>query len=66
MQHDNDNAGDLLLGAKAIADFLGINERQARRLFDALPIFKLGGHIAARRSTLSAHFKAAEGRGVAA
>lgn len=57
MQHDNDNfpTADLLFGAKAIADFLGINQRQTYRLvYDGvLPSFKLGGTVAARRSTLT-------------
>lgn len=55
MNHDNDNAGDLLLGANAIAAALGIKRRQAYRLiYDGdLPTFKLGGSVAARRSTLA-------------
>lgn len=54
---DNDNApGELLMGAKAIASFLGISPRQAYRLiYDCtLPSFKLGGTVAARRATLRA------------
>nr|WP_278377016.1 helix-turn-helix domain-containing protein [Brucella anthropi] len=45
---------DLLLGADAIADFLGITRRQTYRLiYDGLmPSFKLGGTVAARRSSL--------------
>ena len=57
MQHDNDNviAGDLLMGASAIADFLGVTRRQTYRLvYDGIiPSFKLGGTVAARRSTLA-------------
>lgn len=52
----NDNIpGDLLLGAKAIADYLGISPRQTYRLtYDGLlPHFKLGGTVAARRSALT-------------
>lgn len=52
----NDNVpGDLLLGAKAIADYLGISARQTYRLtYDGLlPHFKLGGTVAARRSALT-------------
>lgn len=50
------NNGDLLMGANAIAAFLGITPRQTYRLvYDAiLPTFKLGGTLAARRSTLTA------------
>lgn len=55
----NDNnppAGDLLLGAPRIADFLGIRPRQVYRLIDdgELPAFKIGGAVSARRSTLNA------------
>jgi excisionase family DNA binding protein len=55
MQHANDNC-DLLIGANAIADTLGITRRQAYKLIYAgdLPTFKLGGSVAARRSTLNA------------
>ncbi|RYG85264.1 MAG: DNA-binding protein [Alphaproteobacteria bacterium] len=52
----NDNArADLLLGAPAIAEFLGIKARQVYRLIydDLLPTFKVGGTVAARRSTLN-------------
>lgn len=54
----NDNtppAGDLLLGAPRIADFLGIRPRQVYRLIEdgLLPSFKVGGALAARRSTLT-------------
>lgn len=58
MEHtsDNDNfpVGDLLMGADAIAAFLGITRRQTYRLVydDLLPSFKLGGTVAARRSSL--------------
>jgi excisionase family DNA binding protein len=53
MSEDN-NFADLLLGAKAIAQFLGITQRQTYRLiYDGLiPHFKLGGNVAARRSSL--------------
>lgn len=58
MTHDNDNspAGDLLLGAKAIATFLGIGQRQIYRLIGegVLPSFKIAGTVSARRSTLTA------------
>ncbi len=50
----NDNQPDLILGADAIAKFLGITRRQAYRLtYDAIiPTFKCGGTVAARRSSL--------------
>ena len=55
MNSSNDNIpGDLLLGAKAIGDYLGITARQTYRLtYDGLlPHFKLGGTVSARRSAL--------------
>ncbi len=64
MKHDNDNlpTADLLFGAKAIAEFLGISQRQTYRLiYDSiLPSFKLGGTVAARRSTLTKWLEAQE------
>ena len=65
MSHaDNDNnpAGDLLLGAPAIASFLGVTQRQVYRLVGEglVPSFKLGGTVSARRSTLSAWLAAQE------
>jgi predicted DNA-binding transcriptional regulator AlpA len=52
--NDNQSGGELLLGAEAIATCLGITRRQAYRLTaDALiPSFKVGGTVAARRSSL--------------
>ena len=54
--NDNSSEGDLLLGANAIAKFLGITRRQVYRLvYDGvIPTFKAGGTVAARRSTLTA------------
>jgi excisionase family DNA binding protein len=58
MQTANDEIleGDLLMGAPAIAKFLGVTQRQVYRLaYDkVVPHFKLGGTVAARRSSLSA------------
>lgn len=56
MQHDNDNDPHILMGAKAIASFLGVTQRQAYRLIYecGLPHFKLGGTVAARRVSLTA------------
>jgi predicted DNA-binding transcriptional regulator AlpA len=60
----NDNERDLLMGAIAIADFLGITRRQAYRLIhdDIIPSFKLGGTVAARRSSLRSWMNTAESR----
>ncbi|MBX4894907.1 helix-turn-helix domain-containing protein [Rhizobium bangladeshense] len=63
MQAANDNVeGDLLMGARAIAKFLGITQRQAYRLCsDAIiPNFHLGGTVAARRSSLTSWMANAE------
>jgi hypothetical protein len=53
---DKQNTADLLSGARAIAEFLGIREKQIRHRIEAglIPTFKLGGTICARRSTLNA------------
>lgn len=56
MKAANDNVqGDLLMGANAIAAYLGVKPRQAYRLsYDRIiPCFKLGGTVAARRSSLA-------------
>lgn len=47
--------GDLLLGADAIATFLGVTRRQVYRLvYDAvIPNFRAGGTVAARKSSLT-------------
>lgn len=52
----NDNDPHILMGAAAIAAHMGITRRQAYRLIYeiGLPTFRLGGTIAARRSTLTA------------
>lgn len=63
LKANNDNAaGDLLLGADAIASYLGITRRQAYRLvYDSIiPSFKAGGTLAARRSSLTAWMAAQE------
>ncbi|RDL52093.1 hypothetical protein BLJAPNOD_03244 [Ensifer sp. M14] len=65
MQAANDNVieGDLLMGAHAIARFLGVTPRQVYRLtYGALvPHFKLGGTVAARKSSLSKWLAEQEG-----
>lgn len=55
---------DLLMGADAIADFLGVTRRQVYRLVydDIIPSFKLGGTVAARRSSLIKWMEALEGQ----
>ncbi|QJS27178.1 MULTISPECIES: helix-turn-helix domain-containing protein [Rhizobium] len=64
MKSDNDNnfGGDLLIGASAIAKFLGVSSRQVYRLtYDGImPHFKLGGSVAARRSSLTKWMAEAE------
>lgn len=60
----NDNPADLLLGADAIATFLGITRRQVYRLvYDSvIPSFKAGGTVAARKSSLLKWMDAQEQR----
>lgn len=57
MNHANDNTqpGDLLIGAQAVADALGIKRRQVFHLIEKqlIPTFRLGSSVAARRSTLT-------------
>lgn len=68
MKATNDNfvEADLLIGANAIAHFLGVSSRQVYRLtYDGvLPHFKLGGSVAARKSSLTKWLAEAE-RGAA-
>jgi predicted DNA-binding transcriptional regulator AlpA len=60
--NDNIIEGDLLIGAKAIGKFLGVTQRQAYRLTTdrIIPFLKLGGTVAARRSSLSRWMSEAE------
>lgn len=57
MNHDNDNnlAADILRGADAIAAFMGFPRRAIYHLVakGAMPHFKLGDIICARKSTLT-------------
>ncbi|WP_312412048.1 helix-turn-helix domain-containing protein [Shinella sp.] len=55
MNDTKEISGDILMGAKAIAEYLGITSRQLYRLVykDVIPTFKLGGSVAARRSALN-------------
>lgn len=58
MEHANDNslAADLLKGADAIADFLGMDRRQVYFAVskNRLPTFRIGAGVFARKSTLIA------------
>jgi excisionase family DNA binding protein len=60
--NDNSPVGDMLLGARAVATFLGISQRQIYRLADErlIPTFKVGGTLSARRSSLTAWMTAQE------
>lgn len=60
--NDNQVTADLLLGANAIAAFLGVSRRQVYRLiYDAIiPSFKAGGTVAARKTSLTAWMAAQE------
>jgi hypothetical protein len=51
-------ADDLLHGAKAIADYLGITERQARHQIDrgGIPVTRMGQLIVGSKSTLRRRF----------
>ncbi len=59
MHNENDNEADLLMGVEPIAKYLGVTRRQAYRLvYDKImPSFKLGGTVAARRSSLKNGWK---------
>ena len=48
-------ADDLLKGADAIAEFMGLNRRQIYHLAEKsrLPVFRLGSVLCARKSTLT-------------
>ena len=54
---------DLLYGAHAIADFLGIKVRSAEHLIETkrIPYFKIGRTVCARRSRLIAALETLEG-----
>jgi hypothetical protein len=53
---------DLLYGAHAIADFLGVKLRSAQHLIETkrIPYFKIGKTVCARRSKLLATLEALE------
>jgi hypothetical protein len=50
-------AEDLMVGAKPIASFLGLPVRQVFYMAESgqLPVFKIGGKWAGRKSTITAH-----------
>lgn len=43
---------DLLYGATAIAEFLGLTEAQVYHLAKTIPTFKIGSRVCARRAEL--------------
>jgi hypothetical protein len=54
---DNNLAGDLMVGASSIASFLGLPVRQVFYMAESgqLPLFKIGGKWAGRKSTITTH-----------
>lgn len=48
-------AGDLIVGAEQIADFLGLDRRKIYHMAaqDHLPIFRIGSALCCRKSTLT-------------
>lgn len=55
-------AQDLMLGAKKIGEFLGVSERQVFYFAEtkALPLFKIGGKVAGRKSSLAKYVERLE------
>ena len=63
MMEEHELSSDVLYGASAIADFMGMKSK--RRVYHLceygnLPVFRLGNIICARRSTLLDHIKSQE------
>lgn len=60
-------AGDLIVGAEQIADFLGLDRRKIYHLAsqDHLPIFRIGSALCCRKSTLTKWILAREQRSAA-
>jgi excisionase family DNA binding protein len=60
---DTAQTADLLYGARAIADYLGIKQRAAEHLIETkrIPFFKIGRTVAARRSKVMAALEELEG-----
>ncbi|MBK8210349.1 MAG: helix-turn-helix domain-containing protein [Rhodospirillales bacterium] len=61
-------ADDLLYGAEAIANYLGLSRRQVYNLIEnrAIPVSKLGSLYVGRRSTYRQMFDEREARSVGA
>ena len=62
---DTAPASDLLYGASAIAEYLGVKPRAAYHLIETkrIPFFKIGKTLCARRSTLAARIAELEAEG---
>lgn len=53
MADANDDDAGLLYGVPAIAQFLGLRDRQTYHLVEkGLPVFRVGNKVCARRATL--------------
>ncbi len=59
-----DERADLLVGVRAIAEYLGYSRAAAQHLIDrgTMPVFRIGSRIHARRSTLNAWFVECEAK----
>jgi hypothetical protein len=55
-------ADDLMVGAKQIADWLGVSERKVFYWGETkrIPIFKVGSQLAGRKSTIARHLEKLE------
>ena len=53
---------DLMIGAAALSAWLGVPERQVFYMNEKklLPLFKIGGKLAGRKSTITEHIAKAE------
>jgi hypothetical protein len=58
---------DLMIGAVPIASWLGVPPRKLFYMAETkqLPLFKIGGKLAGRKSTITRHFAALEQAGKA-
>ncbi|MBW9074940.1 helix-turn-helix domain-containing protein [Agrobacterium deltaense] len=56
---------EVIVGAQAIAEVLGVTERRVRFMVTRkeIPVFKMGGSIAPRRTTLESWIDALEAAG---
>jgi excisionase family DNA binding protein len=64
MTETDNRASDLLYGARAIAGYLGVSQKQVYHLIETkrIPAFKVGKVVCSRRSTMDAaldHLEAA-------